>query len=166
MRQKRKKKRVSKAFNHVTFVVQIAEQRPDLLGAYTFSKKCPFEVTLPKLRAMSFKKMDAFFERYGVCRLLNIEVSSEDPLCEFWFAGNAIRVHQKAEFEDVKRWIDLACPFRERSRVDRLMTLIGSVFLESVARATDRESEYKSYLDSLTPPHILDAILANKGPRA
>ena len=162
MRKRKRKKTGNFKIEHIELSAPINPLLPGLIGSYSFSKKSPFSVTLEKLAGMPFSKIDDIWERYGVCRLFNFDVSKEDPFCELWFQANSIRVHRRSEFDNLCEYLLSLFPTNDKSKEDRLMTLVGSTFMECIAIATGRLDEYQSYIDSITPPEILEEILGHR----
>lgn len=152
---KQRKRKNSKQFKHIEIVSPLSELALNIIVKFTFLKRCPFEINISKLSGMSFKRLDILWEKYGVCRVFNMDISTENPIFECWFPRNAIRVHSQSQFEALNQHLSsMLPPEHEKIEADQMMTLIGSTFMRAVASSTGRLREYQIYMNSVSPIHI------------
>lgn len=151
-KRKRNRKK-STGFQHIEFITALNELCPNILGKFTFQKRCPIEINLSKLHGMPFKHVDKLWEKYGVCRIFNYDVSNDNPIAECWFPSNAIRVHDRQAFDALNQNILSFLPTKWLEDYDEghhFMALVGSAFLQTVGEATGRSREYQTYMNSVS----------------
>lgn len=159
-----KSKRKRKQKNHNNFqIVSVTESHtPQLIVRLTFIKSTPKEFRLDIFEKMPFRLMDRLWERYGVARCFDLNVSKDTPLLTCWYPSNAMRTDNT---EVIRKLYDvlfghLSDDFTQHSgntiedATESLMTYFGTIFLRSIATTFDRGRDFQIYMNSVSPIQV------------
>ena len=150
-----KSKRKRKQKNHDNFkITSVTEPHaPQLIVKFSFLKSTPTEFELGKFSTMSFRLIDRLWERYGVARCFDLDVSTETPVLTCWYPTNAIRTDNTQAIRKVNDTLFGLLPNQSNAKkdmVERLMTYFGTVFMRSIATTFNRHREYQIYMNSVS----------------
>ena len=148
-KRKRKQARTHKNFQIVSHLTPYCDR---LALVFSLIASTPVDFTLEKLSTMPFKLIDKNFEKYGVVRCFDIDVTMETPLLTCFYRSNTIIAPNQATIEKVSDMIfqSIPVPPTRMSTSDCLMTLFGSHFLKTIGVASNRMREYQIYMNSVS----------------
>ena len=149
------KKRKSKQKNHDNFkIFSVTEPHaPQLIVKFSFIKSTPTEFKLEKFRTMPFRLIDNLWERYGVARCFDLDVSTESPVLMCWYPTNVIKTDNRQTIRKVNDTLFGLLPNLsnvKKNIEECLMTYFGTVFMRSIATTFNRQREYQIYMNSVS----------------
>ena len=159
-----KKKRKSKEFDNDLVIISVTEEHcPNLIVKFSFVKSMPIELSLPKFKSMPFRLIDKLFEKYGVARCFDMNVSMDTPLLTFWYPPNQGRADNPEEVERLADTLfghvpfhnlDVDGKFRTMDKEERLPVYFGSLFMRAIGQSTGRMDDFRRYMNSVSPIQI------------
>ena len=142
--------------NNLIIISSLTPSHENLFLKCSFIEATPIDFTLEKLASMPFKWIDKNFEKYGVARCFDMDVSKETPLITCFYRSNTMIAPNPATIENVDDMIfmDIRLPEPVQPTGERLMTFFGSQFLRAIGEATQRERDYQIYMNSVCPMQL------------